>query len=128
MELVNTTASGGVVYFNPVSSLSGVMFISFSLVVIPQSTVDMELIVLSAQNLSVGGNHRLMANSSNFNFSGSQNDPIMTFFYQWVTGNVGIFDSYYNDINYWTSFWPITHAVNSTFSNHEIVVYFSDGS
>lgn len=82
---------------------------------------------MSAQNLSVGGSQRLVANSSNFNFSGNQNDPIMTFFYQWVTGSVGTFDSYYNEINYWTYFWPITHAANSTVSIHEIVVDFQDG-
>ena len=67
---MNTTTSGGVIYFNPVSSLSGIMFLSFSVVVIPQSTADMELITLSAQNLTVGDTHGLAANSSNFNFTG----------------------------------------------------------
>lgn len=49
----------------------------------------------------------------------------MTYFYQWVTGDVPIFDS--SQINYWTTTFVITFAVNSTYSPHEIVVEFMEG-
>ena len=74
------------------------MLISFSVIVIPQNTTAMELITLESGPISSSSYPILTANFTHFNFGGPD-EPISTYFFQWVTGN-NYTTSY--SVNYWS--------------------------
>ena len=117
-----STTSGGSILVDPIDSTSGIICLTFSIVLVTENNNFVELITLSKTNINPGAEPILYANSSKFDFSSSDEDdgPLTFFFYQWVTGKGGYSNSY---VNYWTYLSLYTHALSS-FRSYELELDF----
>ena len=114
-ELQNLTTYGGTVLLEPRSSQAGIVFLSFSLIIVTQDVNYLELVVLSSTNLTPGSDPVLNANSSKFAFGDSATEPVYSYFFQWVTGQ----DSHYSSTYYRAA---ISFSTPSSSSSGEIRV------
>ena len=99
-SLVNTTTSSTLINVRPVGFDAGIIYLSFSIMIITSNTTNqfMEIISFESTSMTAGNNRYFYANSSIFDYNGTL--PKYIYFFQWVTGQGGYNSS--NSINYWT--------------------------
>ena len=85
-ELTSMTTTGGAVLLEPKGTKASIIFLAFSVVIVTQDTNYLELIVLSRTKLNPGNSPLIYVNSSKFSFGNTSSPPIISYFFQWVTG------------------------------------------
>ena len=114
-ELTSMTTTGGAVLLEPKGTKAGIIFLAFSVVIVTQDTNYLELIVLSRTKLNPGNGPLMYVNSSKFSFGNTSSPPIISYFFQWVTGQ-----DYPLTYTYYSARIDLTTSSNS--SNGELKV------
>jgi hypothetical protein len=124
-ELLSLSITGATLNLEPVGGEAGIIFLAFTLVVITEDSSYLELVTFTKTGLTEGAYPApvLTANSSKFDFNNVTDTPIMTTFYQWVTGSTA---ANYSSINYWSSFYTAYFSLNN--SDYELLVNYTTGS
>jgi hypothetical protein len=96
--VLEVSSSGAILNLAPRGLDAGIIFISFSVIVIDQNSSHLELVTFVSNGSFLPVNISLQANSSKFDFSSVNTAPYSSYAFQWISGA----SSSASEPNYWS--------------------------